>query len=76
LQCQDPPIQLATIHQVVQIDHQRRLATICDRDQQALQKYLAKPHVLTPEALNLCQRLLLFEHHDEQGSWFSSPFAK
>ncbi len=75
LQCQDPPLQLATIHQIVQIDHQRRLATIGDRTQQTLQKYLAKPHVLTPEAINLCQRLLLFEYHDEQGSWFSSPFA-
>lgn len=76
LQYQDPPIQNVTLGQVVQMDHQRRLATISDHDRQILQKYLAKPHALTAEVINLCQRLLLFEYRDDQGSWFSSPFAK
>lgn len=76
LQSQDPPIQMETLNQVLQIDHQMRLATLRDRDRQALQRYLTSRHVLTPEAINLCRRLVLFEHHDDQGSWFSSPFAK
>jgi hypothetical protein len=74
LQWQDPPIHLETLNQVLESDRHNRLATMSDRDRQSLQKCLTD-QTLTPEALNLCRRLLLFEHHDDQGYWFSSPFS-
>ncbi len=73
LQWQDPPIQIETLNQVLQIDRATRLSTISDRDRQLLQMCLTSPHALTVEAINLCRRCLLFEHHDLQGYWFSSP---
>ncbi|MEA5477566.1 hypothetical protein VB774_08030 [Pseudanabaena galeata UHCC 0370] len=75
LQLQDPPIQLETLNHVLESDRTTRLSTMNDGDRQALQKYLIGYHLLTPELLNLCRRLLLFEHHDDQGYWFSSPLA-
>lgn len=75
LQRQDPPIDLETLQQVLENDRAMRLSTISDRDRQLLQEYLTNDQELTPEALNLCRRLLLFEHHDASGSWFSSPFT-
>ncbi len=74
LQWQDPPIQIETLNQVLQMDQETRLSTISDRDWQILQTCLASPHALTLEAIDLCRRGLLFEHHDLQGYWFSSPF--
>jgi hypothetical protein len=75
LQWQNLPIQMETLTQVLQIDREVRLATISDRDRQALQKYLTSPHRLTPESISLCRRLLMFEQHDLDGKWFISPFA-
>ncbi|PZO40010.1 MAG: hypothetical protein DCF19_12525 [Pseudanabaena frigida] len=75
LQSQEPPIHLETLSQVLQTDYSTRLSTISDRDRQSLQKCLASPHQLTSDTLNLCRRLLLFENHDAQGYWFSSPFV-
>ena len=75
LQQQDPPIDLKTLQQVLESDRAMRLSTISDRDRQALQECLTSDHALTLEALNLCRRLLLFEHRDAFGYWFSSPFA-
>ena len=72
LQRQDPPIDLETLQQVLDSDRAMRLSTISDRDRQLLQEYLTSDRALTPEALNLCRRFLLFEHHDVSGSWFSS----
>jgi hypothetical protein len=72
LQRQDPPIDLETLQQVLDSDRAMRLSTISDRDRQLLQEYLTSDRVLTPEALNLCRRFLLFEHHDVSGSWFGS----
>jgi len=74
LQLQDPPIQIETLNQVLESDRTTRLSTMNDGDRQALQKYVIGYHLLTPELLNLGRRLLLFEHHDDQGYWFSSPF--
>jgi len=74
LQWQDPPIQLETLNRVLEMDHATRLSTVAESDRQALQKCLTKPHALTLDAIDLCRRLLLFEHHDAQGYWFSSPF--
>jgi len=76
LQWQDPPIQMETLNQILQVDLQMRLITLSDHDQRALQKYITSPYLLTSEAINLCRRLVLFEHHDDLGSWFSSPFVK
>ncbi len=74
LQSQDPPIQLETLNRVLAMDHAIRFSTVGESDRQALQKCLTKPHALTLDAIDLCRRLLLFEHHDAQGYWFSSPF--
>jgi hypothetical protein len=75
LQFADLPINLKTLNNVLEIDLATRLSTISDLDRQCLQECLTSPHALTPDALNLCRRLLLFEHHDEQGYWFSSLFS-
>lgn len=75
LRSQDPPINLETLDQVLDCDRTTRLSTVRDCDREALQNWLAREHSHTPESLNLCRRLLLFEHHDDQGYWFSSPFA-
>jgi hypothetical protein len=75
LQSQDPPIDLETVNHILESDRLTRLSTIRVRDRQALQKYLTNDHVISSEALNLCRRRLLFENHDDQGYWFSSPFA-
>ena len=74
LQWQDLPIQIETLNQVLEMDRATRLSTVSESDRQALQKYLTQTHALTPDAIDLCRRLLLFEHHDAQGYWFSSPF--
>ncbi|MFZ4730491.1 MAG: ATP-binding protein, partial [Pseudanabaena sp.] len=71
LQSQDPPISLDTLNQVLERDQITRLSTISDRDLQALHKCLTSDYAITPEAINLCRRLLLFSHHDHQGDWFS-----
>ncbi len=75
LQSQDPPINLETLNQVLQVDRDTRLSTISDRDRQSLRQCLTNPYALTSDALNLCRRLLLFENHDAEGYWFISPFA-
>ncbi|WP_055077726.1 ATP-binding protein [Pseudanabaena sp. 'Roaring Creek'] len=75
LQSQNPPISLETLNQVLETDRMHRLSTISDRDRQTLQQCLNRDYVLTPEVINLCRRRLLFEHHDDSGSWFSSPFV-
>ncbi len=75
LRSQDPPIDLETLNRVLECDRTMRLSTVRDCDREALQKCLTQEHSLTPEALNLCRRLLLFEHHDDQSYWFSSPYA-
>lgn len=75
LQAQDPPIDLDTLNQVLECDRNTRLSTICDRDRQDLENCLTNAYVLTPTAINLCRRLLLFAHHDQQSYWFSSPFT-
>ncbi len=75
LQSQDPPIQLDTLNQVLECDRHIRLSTIRDCDRQALQNCVTSDYALTPEAINLCRRLLLFAQHDAQGYWFSSPFV-
>ena len=75
LRSQDPPINLETLNQVLECDRITRLSTVRDCDREALQDWLTREHSHTPEVLNLCRRLLLFEHHDDQGYWFSSPFA-
>lgn len=74
LQAQDLPIELDTLNQVLECDRNTRLSTICDRDRQDLDKCLNNDYALTPEAINLCRRLLLFARHDAQGYWFSSPY--
>ena len=74
LQWQNIPMQMETLTQVLQVDREMRLATIRDRDRQALQKYLTSPHQLNPESISLCRRLLMFEQHDLDGKWFTSPF--
>jgi hypothetical protein len=74
LQLQEPPIEMETVQQVLQIDHATRLAAISDRDQLALKQALNNPYLLTPDAIGLCRRLLLFVNHDPEGYWFSSPF--
>ena len=56
------------------MDRATRLSTVGESDRQPLQKCFTKPHALTLDAIDLCRRLLLFEHHDAQGYWFSSPF--
>ena len=71
LQRQDLPIDLETLQQVLESDRAMRLSTISDRDRQTLQKCLTSDYALTPETLNLCRRLLLFEHHNASGYWFS-----
>jgi hypothetical protein len=76
LQLQALPISLQTLTEILEIDHATRLSTISDQDHQTLQQYVTKAHSLTPDAINLCRHLLLFEHHDAQGEWFSSPFVK
>jgi hypothetical protein len=75
LQSQDPPIDLETLNRVLDCDRTTRLSTVRDCDRDALQNWLTREHSHSPEALNLCRRLLLFEHHDDQGYWFSSLFA-
>ncbi|WP_103669382.1 ATP-binding protein [Pseudanabaena sp. BC1403] len=74
LQSQDPPIRLELLNQVLDSDRTTRLSTIRDRDRQALHECVTSDYALTPETINLCRRLLLFAHHDNQGYWFSSPF--
>ena len=75
LQFQDLPISSKTLTAVLEMDYATRLATISDQDRQSLQHYVAAPYRLTPEAITLCRRLLLFAHHDTEGDWFSSPFV-
>lgn len=75
LQWQDLPIQMETLTQILQIDREMRLVAISDRDRQDLQTYINSPHILTTESMNLCRRLLMFEHHDIDGKWFMSPFV-
>lgn len=75
LQSEAPPIHLETVNRILESDRLTRLSTIRDRDRQALQKYLTNEHIVSSESLNLCRRRLLFEHHDDQGYWFSSPFV-
>lgn len=75
LQSQDPPINLETVNHILESDRTTRLSTIRESDRLALEKCLTNDHVISLESLNLCRRRLLFEHHDDQGSWFSSPFA-
>ena len=65
---------METVQQVLQIDHATRLAAFSDRDQLALEQALNNPYLLTPDAIDLCRRLLLFVNHDPEGYWFSSPF--
>ena len=74
LQAQDLPIDLVTLNQVLERDRTTRLSTISDRDRQDLQNCLTNTYTLTPTAINLCRRLLLFVHHDDQGYWLSSPY--
>lgn len=74
LQWQNLPIQIETLNRVLEMDRATRLSTVGESDRQALQKCFTKPHALTLDAIDLCRRLLLFEHHDAQGYWFSSPF--
>jgi AAA ATPase domain len=74
LRSQDPPIALDTLNQVLECDRNTRLSTICDRDRQDLENCLTNAYALTPTAINLCRRLLLFAHHDDQGYWLSSPY--
>ncbi len=81
LQRQEPPIDLETLNQVLQIDYAMRLSTITESDWQSLQKCLTSPdplmsHELMLDVINLSRRRLLFEDHDAQGYWFSSPFSK
>lgn len=81
LQRQEPPIDLETLNQVLEIDYAIRLSTITESDRQSLQKCLSSTnpltiHELMLDVINLSRRRLLFEHHDAQGYWFSSPFAK
>ncbi len=74
LRLQELPIEMETVQQVLQIDHATRLSTISDRDQLALKQAVNNPYLLTPDAIALCRRLLLFVNHDPEGYWFSSPF--
>ena len=75
LQLQEPPIEMETVQQVLQIDHATRLNAISDRDQLSLKQAVNNPYLLTPDAIALCRRLLLFINHDPEGYWFSSPFV-
>jgi hypothetical protein len=74
LQQQEPPILFATVQQIIESDRNIRRSTISDRDYQVLQECISSSNPLTPETLHLCRRLLVFEHHDANGYWFSSPF--
>jgi len=74
LQLQELPIQMETVQQVLQMDRAIRLSTISDCDQLYLKKAVNNPYLLTPDAIALCRRLLLFVNHDPEGYWFSSPF--
>ena len=76
LQFQDLPIQMETLQQVLQMDRATRQSTISDRDQSSLEQAVNNPYLLTPDAIALCRRLLLFINHDSQGYWFSSPFVE
>ena len=76
LQQQNPPILLETVQQVIESDRHMRRSTISDRDHQVLQEYLISNNSLTSEVFNLCRRLLVFENHDANGYWFSSPALK
>ena len=74
LQLQDLPIQMETLQEVLQIDRATRQSTISDRDQSSLEQAVNNPYLLTPDAIALCRRLLLFVNHDSDGYWFTSPF--
>jgi hypothetical protein len=76
LQLQDPPIQMETVQQVLQIDRAMRISAISDRDQSSLEQAVNNPYLLTPDAIALCRRLLLFVNHDSDGYWFTSPFVE
>jgi hypothetical protein len=76
LQLQDLPIQMETLQQVLQIDRATRKSTISDRDQSSLEQAVNNPYLLTPDAIALCRRLLLFVNHDSEGYWFTSPFVE
>ena len=76
LQLQDLPIQMETLQQVLQIDLVTRQSTISDRDQLSLEQAVNNPYLLTPDAIALCRRLLLFVNHDSDGYWFTSPFVE
>jgi hypothetical protein len=67
---------METVQQVLQIDRAARLSTIGDRDQSSLEQAVNNPYLLTPDAIALCRRLLLFVNHDSDGYWFTSPFVE
>jgi hypothetical protein len=76
LQQQKPPILFETVQRVIERDRNTRRSTISDRDRKILQECLVSTNPLSPEAFDLCRRLLIFEHHDADGYWFSSPDMK
>ncbi|MBD2178997.1 ATP-binding protein [Pseudanabaena sp. FACHB-1998] len=76
LQMQDPPIHLEVLNQVLETDREMRLSTLNKRDRQMIEQCVAGNDALKvdrADAINLCRRLLLFEHRDSQGYWYSSP---
>ena len=74
LQRQGLPINLEILQQVISSDRHLRQSSISNGDRQTLQQCLQNNQIPPLEALNLCRRLLIFEHHDADGYWFTSPY--
>jgi len=78
LQLQDLPIDLATLNQVLENDREMRLATLSQSDRQIIEQCVAGKNVLQisrSQIINLCRRLILFEHNDAKGYWYSSSIS-
>ena len=75
LQKQALPITSDTLNQVLATDRETRISTIRDCDWQFLQLALIGQNLSPDTSANLMRRLLLFEYHDAEGSWFISPFS-
>lgn len=78
LQIQDLPTQLEVLNQVLENDREVRLATLSQSDRQVIEQCVAGKDSLQisrSHILSLCRRLLLFEHCDAHGYWYSSPVS-